>query len=47
VKERGTEDARVSVRGVEAASTGGAGSPRANRRVELIFVPDGAKAPGE
>lgn len=46
-RERGIEGSRVSVRSAEATQTREAGSARRNRRVELIFVPEGAVAPGE
>jgi outer membrane protein OmpA-like peptidoglycan-associated protein len=49
VKERGIEEARVTARGAGAAKpldTGTAATARArNRRVEIIFVPEGATAP--
>jgi outer membrane protein OmpA-like peptidoglycan-associated protein len=49
VKERGIEEARVTARGAGAAKAldlGTAASARArNRRVEVIFVPEGATAP--
>jgi outer membrane protein OmpA-like peptidoglycan-associated protein len=47
VSERGIEGARVSVRSTEATPHREAGSSRKNRRVEVMFVPDGAKPPGE
>jgi len=47
VRERGMEESRVSVRSAEATRPREAGSSRRNRRVELIFVPNGAVPPGE
>jgi outer membrane protein OmpA-like peptidoglycan-associated protein len=47
VHDRGMEDARVSLRATDATGHGTGGAARANRRVELIFVPDGAKPPAE
>lgn len=47
VRERGIEESRVSVRSVGATQPREAGSSRRNRRVELIFVPEGATPPGE
>jgi len=47
VRERGVEEARVSVRSAAATQPRAAGSPLSNRRVELIFVPEGAVPPGE
>jgi outer membrane protein OmpA-like peptidoglycan-associated protein len=47
VKDRGLEDVRVSVRATEVARPRAAGPARSNRRVEVIFVPDGAKPPAE
>jgi outer membrane protein OmpA-like peptidoglycan-associated protein len=47
VKERGIEESRVSVRSAGATRPREAGSSRSNRRVELIFVPEGATPPGE
>lgn len=46
VVERGVEESRISVRSAEATRPREAGSSRRNRRVELIFVPDGAVPPG-
>jgi outer membrane protein OmpA-like peptidoglycan-associated protein len=49
VKERGVEDARITVRSAAATKpldTGSSASARAkNRRVEVVFVPEGAMAP--
>jgi outer membrane protein OmpA-like peptidoglycan-associated protein len=49
VKERGVEDARVSVRSAGASKpmdTGTSAAARAkNRRVEVVFVPEGAAVP--
>jgi outer membrane protein OmpA-like peptidoglycan-associated protein len=49
VKERGVEDARVSVRSAGSSKpmdTGTSAAARAkNRRVEVVFVPEGAAAP--
>lgn len=49
VKERGVEDARVSVRSAGSSTpmdTGTSAAARAkNRRVEVVFVPEGAAAP--
>ncbi len=47
VTERGIEEARVSVRSTEGVPGREAGASRKNRRVEVMFVPDGAKPPGE
>jgi len=47
VKERGIEESRVSVRSAGATRPREAGSSRSNRRVELIFVPEGATPPQE
>jgi len=47
VRERGVEESRVSVRSAAATQPRAAGSPLSNRRVELIFVPEGAVPPGE
>jgi len=51
VQERGIEDARISVRSAGAtkpADTGTSAAARAkNRRVEVIFVPEGATPPEE
>lgn len=47
VRERGIEESRISARSAEATRPRAAGSSHANRRVELIFVPDGAVPPGE
>ncbi len=43
VRERGVSDSRVTTRGMGAASSAGAN----NRRVEVIFVPEGATPPSE
>jgi outer membrane protein OmpA-like peptidoglycan-associated protein len=49
VKQRGVEEARVSVRSAAASKPADAGTSaqaRAkNRRVEVIFVPEGATVP--
>ena len=45
VRDRGVEEARVSVRSAAATQPRAAGSPLSNRRVELIFVPEGAVPP--
>jgi outer membrane protein OmpA-like peptidoglycan-associated protein len=45
VRDRGVEEARVTARGVGATRPREPGSSRGNRRVELIFVPDGAVPP--
>jgi outer membrane protein OmpA-like peptidoglycan-associated protein len=47
VSERGIEEARVSVRSPEGTREREPGPSRKNRRVEVMFVPDGAKPPGE
>ena len=47
VRERGIEESRVSVRSAGATRPREAGSSRSNRRVELIFVPEGATPPQE
>jgi outer membrane protein OmpA-like peptidoglycan-associated protein len=46
VRERGIEESRVSVRS-GATQPREAGNAQRNRRVELIFVPEGAVPPGE
>jgi outer membrane protein OmpA-like peptidoglycan-associated protein len=49
VRDRGIDEARVSVRSAAATrplGSGGSGLTRArNRRVEIIFLPPGATAP--
>lgn len=45
VRDRGIEESRVSVRSAEATRPRADGSALSNRRVELIFVPDGVAAP--
>jgi len=47
VTERGIEEARVSVRSTEGLPNREPGASRKNRRVEVMFVPSGAKPPGE
>jgi outer membrane protein OmpA-like peptidoglycan-associated protein len=47
VRERGIDESRVSVRSADATRPREPGSSRRNRRVELIFVPDGAVPPAE
>jgi outer membrane protein OmpA-like peptidoglycan-associated protein len=45
VRDRGVEESRISVRNAEATRPREVGSSHRNRRVELIFVPDGAVSP--
>ena len=47
VRERGIEESRVSVRGAGASASAGATASIGNRRVEVIFVPEGATPPSE
>lgn len=45
VRERAVDDSRVTVRGVGATQASSATGPHGNRRVEVIFVPEGATPP--
>ncbi len=47
VSERSLEASRVTVRNAEATRPREAGVARRNRRVEVVFVPDGAVPPAE
>jgi outer membrane protein OmpA-like peptidoglycan-associated protein len=47
VRERGVDETRVSVRGSAGSPSKGAQEAMGNRRVEVIFVPEGATPPAE
>ena len=47
VGERGVDASRITVRGVGTSQAQAAPALKGNRRVEVIFVPEGASAPSE